>query len=738
MSNYIKIKNQYYILASSSLADDRTMALKHGDSFGVFDRYGDIHPIGQGAQGLYYQDTRFLSKMELIINGQRPLILSSGLKEENELLTADLSNPDYPNEEGVIIERGTLHIHRTKFMWNNVMYESIRLCNFGIEPLTFTLCISFNADYKDIFEIRGVERSKSGKKMKTRSTAGEMVLGYKGLDNIKRRTRIKFDPVPTSIKSQTAEFKITMNPKACDYISTSIIFEVDKEKPNTFSYDEAYLQLLNYLNSVKNNSCDISTSSGLFNQWLSRSKSDMSTMISETEHGLYPYAGVPWYSTPFGRDGIITAWECLWIDSEISKGVLKYLAQTQAKGFNDFQDAEPGKIFHEKRGGEMAQTGETPFKMYYGTIDATPLFVGLAGAYYERTGDLDTIKEIWPNIEAAIEWIDKYGDLDGDGFVEYAKKSDKGLVNQGWKDSHDSVFHENGALAKAPIALCEVQGYVYDAKVRAAELANELGYYERAGELYNQADQLKEKFRKAFWLDEKNTFVIALDGENKKCEVSSSNAGHCLFSGIASPEEAQKVAKTLLDDKMFSGWGIRTIAIDEARYNPMSYHNGSIWPHDNALIAYGLALYGFKKEVNQIISALFEVTTNVEAQRLPELFCGFEKRLNEGPTAYPVACSPQAWAVASVYMLLQACLGIKIVAKENTIYFYNPSLPDFLDEITITNLKVNHSSVVLQIRKSVEDGVKINVLHRQGDVKVEIVDQSPLMKKSALREKVFK
>lgn len=737
MSNYIKIKNQFYILASSSLADDRTMVLKHGDSFGVFDRYGDIHPIGQGAQGLYYEGTRFLSKMELLIDGQRPLILSSGLKEENELLTADLSNPDTVKEGAMIIEKGTLHIHRTKFMWNNVMYESIRLCNFGIEPLSFELCMSFDADYKDIFEIRGIEREKTGKKVKPKANGSEIVMEYAGLDKTKRRTRVKFDPEPTSIANNTAQFNITMHPKACDFISTAVAFELEDDRTEILDYDDAYFHLLKYLNNLKDNSCHIVTSSEQFNEWLYRSKSDMTTMISETENGLYPYAGVPWYSTPFGRDGIITAWECLWLDSDLTKGVLKYLAKTQATEMNAFQDAEPGKIFHEKRGGEMAELGEIPFKMYYGTIDATPLFIGLAGAYFERTGDLSTIKEIWPNILAALDWIDNYGDLDGDGFVEYAKKSDKGLINQGWKDSHDSVFHDDGTLAQGPIALCEVQAYVYDAKIRAAELAKELGYFDKSNDLYTQAEELKEKFIKAFWSESKKTFVIALDGKKRPVEISSSNAGHCLFSGIAPKDHASKIAKTLLDDKMFSGWGVRTVAIDEARYNPMSYHNGSIWPHDNAMIAYGLSLYGYKEEVHKILEALFDVTTFVDAQRLPELFCGFEKRKNEGPTAYPVACSPQAWAVGSVYMLLQASLGIRIVGKENAVYFYNPTLPDFLDEITITNLKINQSTLVLQIRKTINE-ITVNVLHREGDATVEIVYEDLYESKSVSKERVYR
>jgi glycogen debranching enzyme len=376
--------------------------------------------------------------------------------------------------------------------------------------------------------------------------------------------------------------------------------------------------------------------------------------------------------------------------------------------------------------------------MYYGTIDATPLFICLAGAYFERTGDISTIKEIWPNIERALEWIDKYGDIDGDGYIEYAKKSEKGLVNQGWKDSHDSIFHEDGKLAKAPIALAEVQAYVYDARIKAGDLAKELGLDQKAEQLYEQANELKERFNRDFWSDEKKTYVIALDEGNRKCNVSSSNAGHCLFSGIATLEKAEMVADTLLNDKMFSGWGIRTIAIDEALYNPMSYHNGSIWPHDNAMIAYGLSQYGYKQEANKILSAMFDVSTFVEEQRLPELFCGFEKRKNEGPTAYPVACLPQAWAVASVYMLLQASLGIRIVAKNQTVYFFDPVLPDFLDEVIISNLNVNDGKLVIQVRKLLNDETVVNVLHKEGNVKVEIVKDILPIEKKAIMEKVFR
>ncbi len=733
MGSYIKYKNQYFILASSSLADDRIMVLKHEDMFGVFDRYGDVFPIGHGAQGLFCEGTRFLSKLEMLIEGHRPLLLSSSLKEENELMTVDLTNSDYLNKNGSIAEKGSLHIHRAKFVYNNVCYEKIRLCNFGMEPLSFNLSLSFDSDFKDIFEVRGLSRKKAGRKATPKYLEDQIILSYKGLDNVSRKTRIKFEEAPFSIESKKVFYKIQLAPKACDYISFAVACEIGKKETQILKYEDAYNQVIKTLEKVKEESCELLSSNEQFNEWLHRSKSDLITMISNTEYGIYPYAGIPWYSTPFGRDGIITAWQCLWLNPDITKGVLKYLAATQADSENSFQDAEPGKIFHEKRGGEMAELGEIPFKLYYGTIDATPLFVALAGAYLQRTNDLETLRHIWSNIEAALKWIDNFGDIDGDGFVEYQKKSESGLNNQGWKDSHDSIFYSNGKLAKGPIALCEVQGYVYDAKISASMIARELGMEEKAEELSLQANELKEKFARSFWSEEKKCYYIALDGQKNPCDVVSSNAGHCLFSGIAQKEHAEQLACTLLNDKMFSGWGIRTIASDEFRYNPMSYHNGSIWPHDNSLIAYGLYRYGFYEEVHKVLKGMFDVTTFVELQRLPELFCGFEKRKNEGPTAYPVACSPQAWAVTSVYFLLQASLGIEINAKENTINFVNPTLPSFINELTITNLEVNNTRVVIQIRRNLNNEIDVYLLHKDGDVKVKKVENEDiLIKKNKL------
>ncbi|HEV2043549.1 MAG TPA: amylo-alpha-1,6-glucosidase, partial [Sphingomicrobium sp.] len=439
----------------------------------------------------------------------------------------------------------------------------------------------------------------------------------------------------------------------------------------------------------------------------------------ETEHGAYPYAGVPWYSTVFGRDGIITAMLLLWCAPYFAKGVLRTLANLQATELDPTSDAEPGKILHERRGGEMAALGEVPFQRYYGSVDSTPLFVMLAAQYYERTGDIDTIRGIWPNILAALAWIETYGDVDGDGFVEYARMTDKGLSNQGWKDSSDSIFHRDGRLATAPIALCEVQGYVFAAKQGAAVLAARLGDSDLSARLSREAEELRIKFEEAFWIEEMGTYAIALDGDKRRCEVLASNAGHCLFAGIASTERATRVADLLTSKRFHSGWGVRTVAVGEARYNPMSYHNGSIWPHDNGLIALGLARYGHKKGALSIFEGIFDSAIYDDLRRLPELFCGFERRRRQGPTSYPVACSPQAWAAATPFALVAAAIGCVIDPDESTLQLNHPVLPKFLDDLTIRNIAIGDARVDLRLARA-EGDVTTAVLRRDGDVVVTI------------------
>ena len=461
----------------------------------------------------------------------------------------------------------------------------------------------------------------------------------------------------------------------------------------------------------------IHTSSDGFNRWIARSQSDVEMMIVGNPEVNYPYAGVPWFSTVFGRDGIITAMQCLWLNPAIARGVLEFLASHQASTVHPASEAEPGKILHEMRRGEMSALGEVPFRCYYGTVDATPLFVMLADMYYVRTGDRALIERLWPNLERALEWIDTYGDCDGDGFVEYSRHSKDGLVQQGWKDSNDSVFHADGALAEGPIALCEVQGYVFAAKRGAAHLASVLGQRAQASALESQAATLGKRFDDAFWCDQISTYAMALDGQKRRCAIRTSNPGHCLYSGIASTDHAYRVAHSLLSKDLFSGWGIRTVGSGEARYNPLSYHNGSVWPHDNALIAAGLARYGFKDMAGEVLSGLLAVSTFVDLHRLPELFCGLERRTREGPTLYPVACAPQAWAAAAVFLLLQSCLGLSLDAEKRQIRLDGPYLPETVPEIWIRDLRVGDACVDLFLERRA-NLVRLQILDKRGEVEV--------------------
>lgn len=717
MEEIISVNDQFYILASSSMADDRTRVLKHGETFGVFDRYGDIQPVGRGTQGVFHQGTRFLSRQEVFLNNDRPMLLSSTVKEDNALLAVDLTNPDLYRDGRIAIPRGSVHVFRSRFLWNGVSYERFRLSNYSLSPVKMTLSIRFEADFADIFEVRGKKRERKGRMLPNVLRKDVLVLRYEGLDEVTREARIQFSPEPLEISASQATFGIELEPKGEIAVAVMMACDVaDCHRP-LLSYDSAMAEAGLAFGAEQSEDCSIQTSNAQFNEWWNRSVLDVRMMVTDTNEGPYPYAGVPWFSTPFGRDGVITALECLWIRPELSRGVLAYLASTQAKEVNPAQDAEPGKILHETRKGEMAALHEIPFGLYYGSVDSTPLFVMLAGAYYERTADLAFIQSIWPNLEPALTWMDTFGDPDRDGFVEYVRKSPTGLDNQGWKDSHDSISHADGSLAEGPIALCEVQGYVYDAKVQASKLAEALGYGDRASQLRRQARSLKERFDDAFWCEESSTYALALDGKKRPCQVKTSNAGHCLYTGIATDEHARRVAETLMSDELFSGWGVRTLADSERRYNPMSYHNGSIWPHDNAMIAVGLARYGLKSGVEKIMTGMFEVSLVLDFHRLPELFCGFVRRPGQGLTRYPVACNPQAWAAGSAFMALQACLGLSIIASEHKIVFNYPILPEFIDKMQIKNLKVGNASVDLLLRRHDLD-VGITVNRRVGKVEV--------------------
>jgi glycogen debranching enzyme len=713
----IRVREQFYILATSSRIDDRTRILKHGETFGVFDRYGDIHPGGRGELGLYHEGTRFLSRFEVRLGADRPLFLSSTIRDDNALLAVDLANPDVAVGGEIVLPANTYHLFRSQFLWKGACYERFRLHSYALQPVHLELRMLFDADFADIFEVRGIPRERSGRRLEPELGEMGIVLRYEGLDMVRRETRIECTPSPLKVSESEISLSVSLEPKGETTVYVTISSETGTTPTRRRLYEGAFLAAGAEGRLMRERLVRVKTSNEQFNDWLNRSAADLQMMITSTPQGLYPYAGVPWYSTVFGRDGIITALECLWIEPAIAKGVLAHLAATQATQVNPEQDAEPGKIVHETRRGEMAALGEIPFGLYYGSVDATPLFVVLAGQYFERTGDYALIEEIWPAIVRALDWMREYGDRDGDGFVEYRSEGRKGLVNQGWKDSIDSVFHSDGTLAEGPIALCEVQGYVYSAKRTAARLAAILRKDALARALAVEADELRERFENAFWCEDLSTYALALDGHKRLCRVRSSNAGHALFAGIASPERAVRTAATLLADDSFSGWGIRTIPSSEVRYNPMSYHNGSVWPHDNALIAAGLAQYDLKAEALTILHGLFDSTRFLEIQRLPELFCGFARRSGEGPTLYPVACSPQAWATASVFLLLQVCLGLTIDGPGHRILFTRPSLPGFLQEMRILDLTIDTGAADILLRRYPE-GVAIQVLRRSGDIEI--------------------
>jgi glycogen debranching enzyme len=710
----------YYILAASPAADEVSRVLKQGDTFAVFDHHGDLKPGGLGDEGLFHHGTRFLSCLVIGLAGGRPLFLSSTVREDNELLAVDLTNPDILGEDRVEVPRGTLHLSRSQMLWQGALYHRLRLKNFLSSAVRTSLSLRYAADFADIFEVRGTRRPARGVALPPAVNGPTVELSYRGLDNVVRRARLTFTPRPTRLSADSARCTVVLPPQGEAVFDLVVACADGADDPPALGYDEALAASAAARRAAAAGACTLGSGNARFNDWARRSASDLHLLTTETPSGPYPYAGVPWFSTPFGRDGIITALECLWLRPGLARGVLAYLAATQATDTDPERDAQPGKILHETRGGEMAALGEIPFGRYYGSVDATPLFVVLAGAYFERTADRPFLEGLWPHVEAALGWVDKYGDLDGDGFVEYARQTPRGLANQGWKDSHDAIFHADGRLADGPIALCEVQGYVYAARRAGAALARALGDAGRADALERQAEGLRRRFESAFWCDDLSTYALALDGAKQPCRVRASNAGHALFTGIAGPERALRTAATLLAPASFSGWGVRTVAEGEARYNPMSYHDGSVWPHDNALIAVGLARYGRQADAVTVTTGIYRASQFMDLRRLPELFCGFARREGEGPTRYPVACSPQAWSAAAIYLLVQGCLGLGVTGEPRQVCFSYPVLPGFLRELRVRDLRVGAATVDLLLRRHGAD-VAITVLRRDGDVEIRMV-----------------
>jgi glycogen debranching enzyme len=708
----------FYIGATQG-AGRPTRTLKYGDMFAVLDSRGDIAAATGRSAGLFHLDTRYLSRLEILVNGMPPLLLGSNLRDDNSALFVDLTNPDIISDQRIVLEKDSVHILRTVFLWRGTAYQRLRVRNYGDRPIELQIRILFENDFADLFEVRGAQRERRGSATAKLRGTDQVVLSYRGLDAKLRRTTLTFDPPPQTLRMDSAVYDLQLDPGEAHPIFAAVSCDVAQARP----FLRGLIAARRELRQSARHRTSVETSNDRFNEMLCRSAADLAILTTQTPQGPYPYAGIPWFSTTFGRDGLITALQMLWWSPDIARGVLRRLAAFQAKTTDPLADAEPGKILHEMRGGEMAALREVPFGLYYGSVDSTPLFVLLAGLYVERTGDCETVAELWPNIEAALNWIDGPGDPDRDGFVEYQRATAQGLANQGWKDSHDAIFHADGRLAEGEIALAEVQGYVYAAKCMAAACARRLGRHDTAQRLAEEARRLAARFEAAYWCPAIDTYALALDGDKKPCQVRTSNAGQVLFTGIAAPEHAARVAAGLLQPHFFSGWGIRTVAVGEARYNPMSYHNGSIWPHDNALIALGLARYGQKAAIATLFEGLFMAGTYMDLRRLPELFCGFRRQRGHGPTLYPVACAPQAWASATPFTLLEASLGLQFDPFNGEIRLRNPQLPAFLDEVILRNLTLGSASVDLQVRRH-RDTISLDTPRISGDVRVSVVFSS--------------
>jgi glycogen debranching enzyme len=711
-------ESPFYIPMTGPAARPRR-SLKHDDTFVVLDSHGDIGASAGGPDGLFNSDTRYLARLELLLDDLQPLLLGSNLRDDNSVLTVDLTNPDIYRDDRIVLQKDMLHIVRTIFLWRGTAYQRIALQNYGDRPASFDLTLLFDNDFADLFEVRGETRPRRGIGSSKLLGPSDVTLEYIGLDRKRRSTALHFDPRPTDLTVSAATYHLDLEARQI----SSLFVAVSCNQPAAIKPARFFRGLLAHRREMRRSTAgatSIETSNQIFNEVLCQAMADLNMLTTDTPQGRYPYAGIPWYSTTFGRDGIITALQMLWIDPRVARGVLRRLAFYQARTYDPLADAEPGKILHEMRSGEMAALREVPFAQYYGSVDSTPLFVLLAGLYVERTGDEETLAQLWPSIEAALGWINGSGDPDRDGFVEYRRASEQGLANQGWKDSYDAIFHADGRLAEGYIALAEVQGYVFAAKRLAARCALRLGNTEMAEALEAEARQLAERFEQAFWCEELGTYALALDGAKEPCRVRTSNAGQLLFSGMVREDRARLVAADLMRPHFFAGWGIRTVARGEARYNPMSYHNGSIWPHDNALIALGFARYGLKHSVAHLFKGLFDAACYMDLRRLPELFCGFQRERRRGPTLYPVACAPQAWSSATPFTLLEAALGLEFDAQRGEIRLRNPRLPEFLNDVVLRDLRLGASSVDLRVRRH-GDEVSLEVLRTRGQIQVSIV-----------------
>ncbi|MGB9802387.1 glycogen debranching N-terminal domain-containing protein [Desulfofundulus sp.] len=702
--------------------------LKEGELFFICGPEGEVSHEHNGGFGLYYRDTRFLSCLEMGLIEGNLLFLSSSIKDSH-FAQFELTNPAL-NRVDHVIPASTIHI-RTLRVLDNALFQRLRLINFNPMPVMITLQFTLGADFQDIFEVRGFIRDQKGEIFTPVATRDGVLFGYRGRDNLCRYTRVSFSPHPDNVEVDkgkslaTIRFSLTLPPGRKVYLYMQVE-PVIGTSPNptgargrgaiAAGFSRAVRKTYSLYEKWKQQCTQFKSDNVFLSNMLRRNVTDLYALCTcYPDLGTIVQAGIPWYAAPFGRDALITSWQALIINSDIARESLYFLARLQGKENNPWRDEEPGKILHELRRGELAACREIPHTPYYGSVDATPWFIILLSETYRWTGDKKLLTDLAPNLLAAVEWCRKYGDIDGDGFIEYAVRSPGGLTNQGWKDSWDGVIDPRGSLPNGPIALVEVQAYYYLSLKRAAEMGRVLGKDEWARELEQTAMTLQRKFLEAFWMEEEQYLAFALDGDKKQVKTIVSNPGHCLFTGILPDDLATAVARRLLASDMYSGWGIRTMSKSMGPYNPMSYHNGSVWPHDNAIIAYGLRCYRQFDLLEKVVTGLFEAAMSFPYHRLPEVFCGFTRRRDGGPVHYPTACDPQAWAVGTMPLLIRTMLGISCWGNE--VRVSAPQLPPWVQEIQICNLAAGCGTVDLEFTRK-QGKVYCGVVRATGNTRV--------------------
>lgn len=717
-----------FLYAEPHISNVESLALIKGTTFFVSDRSGNLMPPGAPHIGLFREDTRYLSQIELLVNGHPPVVLSA-TTEGAYANRVELTVKGSAHGAGLDIPVNTVFVHREQILESEGLHDILQLQNFHSEKARLVIEITYDADFMDIFQVRGIIRGKSGRYFEPLITDAQMTFVYEGLDDRVRATALSFDPTPVRISGRTVRWEFDLEPRGIVRITSTIVTQALPKHllPSSFNTSPANPPWMSEREKVEEHEERLHLGLTSWEQTCTRFKSSneiFNTMLYTSLQDFYSLqipegrektiaAGVPWFAALFGRDSLISSFQTLALNPTLARGTLRSLAACQGRVECADNDEQPGKILHELRCGEMTATGEVAFGRNYGSVDATPLFIILLSEYFQWTGDRELLEEMRPSLTAALNWLIEYGDMDGDGLIEYRRKTEKGLLNQGWKDSGDAMAHADGTLAQAPIALVEEQGYAADAFRRAASLMRLLADSEQADRLTKCSSELMQKLEQSFWLEEDQYYAMALDRDKRPLAVMSSNPGHLLFTHTIQDRRARHVVTKLTGHGLFSGWGIRTLSEKERTYNPMSYHRGSVWPHDNSLIAFGMARYGYKQETSAIFSALFETSLHFREYRLPELFCGNQRHHRDEPVQYPVSCSPQAWASGTPIMILTALLGLEPDASNGDLRIVNPRLPEFLTFLEVRDLRVGNSRIDLDFLRQ-DDRTFCRVVGQRG------------------------